>query len=129
MFSMKFKRFVTLTPKQPRASDVTHIRDERKFHATLKQKKWTLQWSRRDLSEARPSANPGLGGLCRRGLCSSPWLRVSSGARVNLIRKGIVKSSSDSGCEIMLLNPNNFYSNQLSRHGELRSKVGGERTS
>lgn len=121
----RFKHFVALTPEQPRASGVTHIRDERKVHATLRYKKRTLQWSRTELSQAKPSAIPALGGLCWRGSPSSPWLRVSSGASVNLIKKGIVKSSSDSGCEIMLRNPNNFYSNRLSCHEELRSKVGG----
>lgn len=50
---------------------------------------------------------------------------VSSGVSTNLIKKGIVKSSSDSDCEIMLLNPRNFYSNQLSRHEELPAEVGG----
>lgn len=129
VFSMNFKHFVTLTPEQLHASDVIHLRDERKVHTTAKYKNWTLQWRRVDLSEARPSAIPGLGGLCWRGSPGSPWLRVSSGASVNLIKKGIVKSSSNSGCEIMLLNPNNFYSNQLSCHEELWSKAGGKRTS
>lgn len=57
-------------------------------------------------------------------LAHSPWLRVSSGARLNLIKKGIAKSSSDSGCEIILSNPNNFYGNQLPCQKELQSKVG-----
>ena len=89
-----------------------------------------LQWSRTDLSEGKASKAFSNHWSGRRSSPGSPWLRVRSGASVNLIKKGIVKSSSDSGCEIMLLNPNNFYSNQLSHHEELRSKVeGGRRTS
>lgn len=71
-------------------------------------------------AEQWSSSNPCLG---RRALPSPPWLRLSSGVSTNLIKKGIVKSSSDSGCEIMLLNPNNFYSNQLPRHEELPAEV------
>lgn len=43
---------------------------------------------------------------------------------INLIQAGIVKSSSDSGCETMPLDPNNIYSDQLLCQGELKSKVG-----
>lgn len=41
VFSMNFKHFVTLTPEQPCAGDVIHIRDQRKVHATVKKR--TLQ--------------------------------------------------------------------------------------
>lgn len=126
VFSMNFKYFVTLTPEQPCAGDVTHIRDERKVHARVKKR--TLQEQDRALWRER------MWGHQQCLVWEEQLARLSLAAgqlrgNVNLIKKGIVKSSSDSGCETMLSNPNNFYSNQLSRHEELRSKVGEERTS
>lgn len=102
-FSMKLEHFVTLTPEQPCGCNVTHIRDERKIHTTVKSRNGAGQTSLKG-KWVRSSATPGMGGEAHpallgcgsaqgpaliwseRGLCKAhPTQAVKSGSWILII--------------------------------------------